>query len=338
MSILNYPDVLAELKKTIRDAREAATAKNVGKTRGQPGYVPVPFPEDHETNVKRCEALANAACFLQAEDSRMESALMRLNNLMEDEIQGTPERAFDRGNAGRSHHALTNVLAWFEREEGFEGMVKDQSRDISPVILGKLDNESFAATIRGGFLAKDKIGGVHGKYSHRIQWFCIGRNKSQLAPGYGRLADLFKVSGLLWTKVFDRDPTSTPDSDFRAPESLMKFIDATFLSRDTRWPYLGAFLHSKAQNSEIGRFHYQLYYIKQKYRTAWQSLNLKSISLMTASEAQQALNNLENPPKNDPWPAILDDMKKAFKVSLGQVNSEKFRRIMTASGTSLIQR
>lgn len=133
------------------------------------------------------------------------------------------------------HKLLSNALAQFEIENGFDLGVK------ADVLLGA-PKAKFNNELRAGRPFKDMgADRNHGEFSHRIQWYLIGRSgrlKNHVIEIYRDIADRRTANPLgkgkyrefLWTYLFDRDgadgnasavPFKAPHvSDFRGPSNV----------------------------------------------------------------------------------------------------------------------
>jgi hypothetical protein len=144
---------------------------------------------------------------------------------------------------------LQSVLANNELQEGFNGL-ESVDEKLHPVkFFGNLSSESFASNIKGRHLAVDYVGGDHGEYTHRVQWYCISKAAEALGLECRRRNDrntggLFQRSGPVWLKVFDRTEESDIN-DFRRPEKLNLFLGNPTDSDQKNWPMLTGFLRSR---------------------------------------------------------------------------------------------
>lgn len=144
---------------------------------------------------------------------------------------------------------LQSVLAERELQEKFRGIEEVDGKLHPMKFFGNLTSEGFASNIKDRHLAVDYVGGDHGEYTHRIQWYCISaaaavlnlecRSRNDLST-----AELFQRSGPVWVKVFDRTEASDI-YDFRRPEKLNLYLGGTDASASDRWPLLNGFMRSR---------------------------------------------------------------------------------------------
>jgi hypothetical protein len=146
---------------------------------------------------------------------------------------------------------LQSVLAANEVVEKFGG-IEDVDGKLHPMrFFGNLSNEGFAANIKARHLAVDYVGGDHGEYTHRIQWYCIAKKAAELGlecrTRYDKVTgQLFERSGPVWVKVFDRTDASDIN-DFRRPEKLNLYLGSPTDASTERWPLLTGFLKSRRE-------------------------------------------------------------------------------------------
>lgn len=157
----------------------------------------------------------------------------------------------NRDEKDKSRHLLTTVLTAFEKNEGFQtfAAVDDHPQIIQ--MTGLVSKAGFLGTIGSGYTAKDYVTREHGVYSHRIQWYIVGKI---FAATLGPLAELFKKfqEGNAWLITFDRLPeheeqtngNRTIDSyDFRTPEKLHAYLQTDDAALEC--PLLANYIRSK---------------------------------------------------------------------------------------------
>ncbi|WP_349656335.1 LirA/MavJ family T4SS effector [Xanthomonas sp. 10-10] len=151
--------------------------------------------------------------------------------------------------SGHSAFLLQSVLAENELQEKFADIENVDSKLHPMQFFGNLTDSDFAENIRGRHLAVDYVGGDHGEYTHRIQWYCISKKAGALelacrGNGDKTTGELFQRSGPVWLKVFDRtDPSDV--NDFRRPEKLNLYLGKPDDAAKTRWPLLTGFMISR---------------------------------------------------------------------------------------------
>jgi type VI secretion system protein VasG len=144
---------------------------------------------------------------------------------------------------------MQSVLAENEMLEKFNGIEEIDGKLHPMKFFGNLSAEGFASNIKDRHLAVDYVGGDHGEYTHRIQWYCISKAAEGLglecrSRGDRSSGELFQRAGPVWVKVFDRTAESDVN-DFRRPEKLNLFLGAPTDGAKGRWPLLTGFLMSR---------------------------------------------------------------------------------------------
>jgi hypothetical protein len=150
-------------------------------------------------------------------------------------------------------HLLTEVLAKFEKAEGFADV--DEQTGKCVCFYNNLGNDEFAGAIKTKHLAKDYVGDLHGTYTHRIQWYLAGIMKNDLGLKSTSISTLFGLSGRTWGLVFDRnanDKIRLINDDFRRPELMNPWIANNHRRGNYSWPILSAFLKSRLERLPRG--------------------------------------------------------------------------------------
>ncbi len=148
---------------------------------------------------------------------------------------------------------LQSVLAEKELAENFNG-IEEIDEKLHPMkFFGNLISQGFAHNIKSRHLAVDYVGGDHGEYTHRIQWYCISTKAEDLqldcrSRDDKKTGGLFERSGPVWVKVFDRTEESDVN-DFRRPERLNLFLGVPTDDSKRRWPLLTGFLSSRKEKT-----------------------------------------------------------------------------------------
>ena len=157
-----------------------------------------------------------------------------------------------------SRKLLSTVLQKYEESKGFrtyvtEGTGHPTNRPIN--FVGKLSAEGFRAHLNNKEQAKDYVTVAHGVYTHRIQWYCIGRmvEKNELKLSSDNLSDVYKqfYSPGCWYVTFDLQPLGeqrVDADDCRNPENVHRNIkDGKFKT----CPLVSAYLASKDRDVKV---------------------------------------------------------------------------------------
>jgi hypothetical protein len=140
----------------------------------------------------------------------------------------------DREDEDKSRHLLSNVLTRFETDHGFNSFVGVNGHPRIIQMTGLLTAEDFIGTVGAGHMAKDYVTVDHGVYSHRIQWYCLGKSGVFDADLKGLYVSF--QTGNAWLLTFDRrnehPRAATGDGnidthDFRTPEKLHAYLKSS---------------------------------------------------------------------------------------------------------------
>jgi len=203
-----------------------------------------------------------------------------------------------------SRHLLSLALTNFETQMGFSPFATVNGHPRIIQMTGLLSSTDFTQTVANGHMAKDYVTAEHGVYSHRIQWYCLGKSGKFDAD----LKTLFIKfqQGIAWLLTFDRRPEhpravqggngNIDPTDFRTPETLHTWLkesnDAVAIC-----PLLTSYIRSK--NNKIksqGKSWLavrkvvaarKLFPAKKK-DLAWKGLGTKEIEALLARTLDQA--------------------------------------------------
>jgi hypothetical protein len=140
----------------------------------------------------------------------------------------------DREDDDKSRHLLSNVLTQFETDAGFNTFVSVNGHPRIIQMTGTLTSKDFVDTVGAGHAAKDYVTIDHGVYSHRIQWYCLGKS-GKFDAGLKSLYVSFQT-GNAWLLTFDRRNEHPRNAtgvgnidtlDFRTPEKLHAYLQST---------------------------------------------------------------------------------------------------------------
>jgi hypothetical protein len=134
-----------------------------------------------------------------------------------------------------SRHLLSLALTKFETDMSFGPFATVNGHPRIIQMTGLLSSTDFIQTVINGHMAKDYVTAEHGVYSHRIQWYCLGKSGKFDAD----LKTLFIKfqQGIAWLLTFDRRPEhpravkggngNIEPTDFRTPETLHTWLKET---------------------------------------------------------------------------------------------------------------
>jgi hypothetical protein len=134
-----------------------------------------------------------------------------------------------------SRHLLSLALTKFETDMSFGPFATVNGHPRIIQMTGLLSSTDFIQTVKNGHMAKDYVTAEHGVYSHRIQWYCLGKSGKFDAD----LKTLFIKfqQGIAWLLTFDRRPEhpravkggngNIEPTDFRTPETLHTWLKET---------------------------------------------------------------------------------------------------------------
>ncbi len=158
----------------------------------------------------------------------------------------------NREDGDKSRHLLSNVLSEYEKDHGFNTFLAVNGHPRIIQMTGLLGDKDFTDTLGAGHMAKDYVTVDHGVYSHRIQWYCLGKS-NQFSADLKSLFISFQA-GLAWLLTFDRrnehPRKATGDGnidtlDFRTPEKLHAYLKSS--DAQAECPLLAQYIQDKSK-------------------------------------------------------------------------------------------
>jgi type VI secretion system protein VasG len=195
-----------------------------------------------------------------------------------------------------SRHLLSLALTKFEEDSGFKPFATVNGHPRIIQMTGLLSAEDFTQAVKNGHMAKDYVTAEHGVYSHRIQWYCLGKSGKFDAD----LKALFKQfqTDIAWLLTFDRRPEhpravpggngNIDPTDFRTPEALHKWLKESTEAAAV-CPLLASYIRSKTKKIQ-GKSWLAIRKVvaarklfpAKKPDLAWKDLNTKQIETLLA--------------------------------------------------------
>jgi hypothetical protein len=159
-------------------------------------------------------------------------------------------------------HLITLEFADEEKRAGLAKWKKN-GEPYQVMVMGPFSGEGFLRNLQEGRHWKDIVGPNHGEYTHRLQWYLIG--KGAHVSGVG---DIFRKIGsaevkryeenrlwcTVWDAIVDRLPPEDPRAvtfpfvaqnalDFRCPEYFLTWL----CTQQDRYPILSSFLKGRKE-------------------------------------------------------------------------------------------
>lgn len=191
------------------------------------------------------------------------------------------------------------VTTEFGEEEQRVGLAK-WNKDGEPhqvMVMGPFSGEGFLRNLREGRHWKDIVNPNHGEYTHRLQWYLIGRGAHVKG-----VSDLFRKIGsaeahtyppypgapkesyamcTVWDAIVDRLPPTDPRAanfpfvaentlDFRCPEYFLAWL----CTQDDRYPILASFLKGRKAKRLSQNLDFSHYVALKVYGTEFEKLPL----------------------------------------------------------------
>ena len=201
-----------------------------------------------------------------------------------------------------SRHLLSLALTHFERTAGFDTFATVNGHPRIIQMTGLLSAKDFTQTVANGHMAKDYVTAEHGVYSHRIQWYCLGKS-GKFDADLKTLFIKFQTD-LAWLLTFDRRPEhpravpggngNIDPTDFRTPETLHKWLKE---SNDAAavCPLLASYIRGKAKKIQSKSWvairkvvAARKLFPARKPDLTWKDLNTKQIEALLAKVLSEA--------------------------------------------------
>lgn len=163
-------------------------------------------------------------------------------------------------------HLVTKEFAKEEQRAGFATW-KSSGEPQKVLVMGPFSSEGFRRNLEKGRHWKDIVGPNHGEYTHRLQWYLIGKAGIVAEPAkifrkigkaathsYQPYEDGPQVASTAWDAVVDRFPVednraktfpfiSNNACDFRCPEYFLSWL----CTQQDRYPILASFLKGRKE-------------------------------------------------------------------------------------------
>lgn len=155
-----------------------------------------------------------------------------------------------------SRHLLSYVLAQYEKDSGFNSFAAPNGHPRVIQMTGTLSSADFKAIALDGHMAKDYVSPVHGVYTHRIQWYCLGQS-GKLGEDLKGAFIKFQSGANAWLLTFDRTSghaaragLSAPgDTEFRVPERLHAWLGSANAKKHC--PLVNEYIAGKDKNLKV---------------------------------------------------------------------------------------